>query len=61
MSWRAERWTGPAGLTVALATCGGSGFGYVSNSELGAYFKNPEGWLVFDVVRRRPRSSRSGR
>lgn len=41
-----------AGLVLAaaiLASCGDSGFTYVSSSSNNTYFKVPEGWRVFDT------------
>ena len=42
-----------AGVAVAaglvLASCGGSGYEYVSNSDAGLYFRVPDSWSVLDV------------
>lgn len=42
---------GVAGLLAALAltACAGSGWTYVSNSDLGVYFKIPQDWTLFDA------------
>ena len=41
-----------AGMVVAglgLASCGGSGYEYVSNTDAGLYFRVPDSWAVFEV------------
>jgi hypothetical protein len=36
-------------LGLSLAACGGSGYEYVSNDEVGIFFKVPDDWSVIDV------------
>ena len=42
-----------AGVAVAaglgLASCGGSGYEYVSNSDAGLYFRVPDSWAVMEI------------
>jgi hypothetical protein len=38
-----------AALGLVAASCGGSGYEYVSNDEAGIFFKVPDDWSVIDV------------
>jgi hypothetical protein len=38
-----------AALGLIAASCGGSGYEYVSNDEAGIFFKVPDDWSVIDV------------
>ena len=37
-----------AALVAGAAACGGSGYQYVENDELGVYAKLPDDWTVYD-------------
>lgn len=46
-----------AALTVGAVACGGSGYQYVENDELGVYARLPDDWTIYDETDLFPESS----